>query len=369
MIKFVDLQGQYQKIKKEIEKEVLEVLASGRYSAGLKTEAFEKKFAEFCRTKYALAVNNGSSALLLALLALNLKKGSEVITQPNTFVATVAAIIFAGLKPVFCDINPETYNLDAKKIEKVITKKTKVILPVHLFGQTADMGAILKIARKYKLFVVEDCAQAHGAEYHKKRAGSFGDIGCFSFYPTKVLGACGEGGAVVVNNQELVEKMKRLRDHGSAKKYYHSEVGFNFRLEEIQGAILGVKMKYLGQWIKSRQKAARIYDKLLKNSGVATPFAPKGFKGVYYVYVVRAKNRNELQEYLAKSGIGTMIHYPLPIHLQEGYKFLGYKTGDFPEAEKAADEILSLPFYPEIKLSEQKLVAQKIKEFYAGYAK
>lgn len=359
-VPFVDLKSQYQKIKKEIEKEVLEVLNSGRYISGPKVESFEKEFAKFCGAKYCLAVNNGTSALLLALLALGIKKGDEVITQPNTFVATVEAIIFAGAKPVFVDVDSKTYNLDPVKVEKAITQKTKAILPVHLFGQLSDMRAILKIAKKHNLFVVEDCAQAHGAEYQMtngewRKAGSFGDIGCFSFYPTKVLGACGEGGGVVTSDEKLFQKMKRIRDNGSEKKYYHQEIGFNFRLEELQAAILGIKMKSLIRWIELRRSAAKFYDKLLGNSNSG--------RGVFYVYVIRSKERDELQEYLAKEGIGTMIHYPVPVHLQSGYRFLRYKPGDFPEAERAAKEILSLPFWPEITKVQQKYVAQKIKNF------
>jgi dTDP-4-amino-4,6-dideoxygalactose transaminase len=363
-VPFVDFRKQSKSIKKEIEKEIQEVLDSGRYILGKKVEDFEKDFAKYCGVKYALAVNNGTSALLLALLTLGIKKGNEVITQPNTFVATAEAIVFSGAKPVLVDINPQTYNLDIEKLEKAITKKTKAIIPVHLFGQPADMDPILKLARKYNLFLIEDAAQAQGAEYKGKKVGSLGDIGCFSFYPTKVLGAWGEGGAVVTNNKKLFEKMKRLRDHGSEKKYYHSEVGFNFRLEEIQGAVLGVKLKYLNQGIKSRREKVKIYNQLLKDCPVILPFEPKFFKSVYYVYVIRVKKREKLQKYLAEQGIGTMIHYPIPIHLQSAFRFLRYKKGDFPEAEKAAKEILSLPFYPEISINEQEYVAQKIKEFF-----
>ena len=328
-------------------------------------EDFEKKFAKYCGVKYAVAANNGSSALLLALLALEIKRGDEVITQPNTFVATVEAIIFSGAKPVFVDINPQTHNMDVAQIEKAITKRARAILPVHLFGQPAEMSSILQIAKKHNLFVIEDCAQAHGAEYKGKKAGSFGNIGCFSFYPTKVLGACGEGGVATTDDKEIFERMKRIRDHGSDKKYEHSEIGFNFRLEAIQGAILGVKIKYLEKWIRERKEKAKVYNNLLKSvRNIALPFELKGGRNVYYVYVVRAKNRDKLQEYLAKEGIFTMIHYPVPVHLQKGYQFLEYEKGDFPEAERASKEILSLPFYPEMKSEEQKLVVKKIKEYY-----
>jgi len=363
-VPFVDFKKQYQTIKKEIEKEVKKVLDSGCYILGPEVENFEKEFARFCGAKYVLAVNNGTSALMLALLALDLKKGDEVITVSNTFVATVEAILFAGLKPVFVDINPQTQNIDVSQIEKKITKKTKVILPVHLFGRVCEMDAILSIAKKHNLFVVEDAAQAHGAELNGKKAGSFGDIGCFSFYPTKVLGAMGEGGAVVTSNKKLAEKMKRIRDHGSDKKYHHSILGLNLRMEAIQGAILAVKIKYLSRWIKMRQQAAKNYAKLLKGLPLALPKENKSLKNVYYVYVVKTKQRLRLQEYLAGQGIGTMIHYPLPVHWQKSFKFLGHKKGDLPETEKAAKEILSLPFWPEITLNQQKYVAQKIKEFY-----
>ena len=363
-VPFIDFKRQSPKMRKEIKIEVGEVLDSGRYILGEKVEEFEKKFAEYCKVKYALGVNNGTSALLLALLALDLKEGDEVITQPNTFVATVEAIVFAGAKPVLVDIDPKTQNLDTEKLKRAITKKTKVILPVHLFGQPSDMNAILRIAKKHKLFVVEDAAQAHGAEYNGKKVGSFGDMGCFRFYPTKVLGACGEGGMVTTNSKKLAEKMKILRDHGSEKKYYHSEIGFNFRMSGIQGAVLGVKLNYLKEWIISRRNKAKIYNKLFKDCQVSVPFELKSTKSSYYVYVIRVKDRERLQGYLSEQEIGTMIHYPVPIHLQLAFKFLKYKKGDFPEAESAAEEILSLPFFPEIELAEQKYVVQKIKEFY-----
>ncbi len=363
-IPFVDFKKQYGQIKKEVEKEVKEVLNSGHYVLGPKLENFEKKFADFCQVKYAFGVNNGTSALLLALLALGVKRGDEVITQPNTFVATVEAIVLAGAKPIFVDIYPKTYNLNPKLIKRAINKRTKVILPVHLFGRPNDMATILKIARKHKLFVVEDCAQAHGAKIRNKKAGSFGDIGCFSFYPTKVLGAMGEGGAVVTNNKKLAENIKKIRDHGSEKKYLHSLVGFNFRLEALQGAILGVKMKYLNQWIKARQRVAKIYHRLLKDLPLVRPFEDKISRSVYYVYVIRTKDREKMQNHLSEQGIGTLIHYPVPVHLQTAFRYLGYKKGDFPAAEKAAQEILSLPFWPEITGAEQKYVAQKIKEFF-----
>lgn len=363
-VPFVDFKRQPNKLKKEIEKGVKEILSSGQYILGKKVEEFEENFAEYCGVKYALGVNNGTSALWLALLSLDLKKGDEVITQPNTFVATAEAILFAGANPVLADINPETYNLDVKKLEKAITKKTRVILPVHLFGQPSEMDSIFKLARKHKLHVVEDCAQAHGAEFLGRKVGSFGNIGCFSFYPTKVLGACGEAGIVTTNSKKLYEKMKRLRDHGSAKKYYHSEIGFNLRMSGIQGAVLAAKLKYLNQWIRVRREKAKVYNRLLKDIPIILPKETEDSKHVYYVYVVRVKKRDRLQNFLNKAGIGTMIHYPIPVHLQKGYQFLNYKNGDFPEAEKAAKEILSLPFYPEIKTEEQKYVSRKIREFF-----
>jgi len=349
MIPFANL-----KQPKEIYKEVKKVLDSGQYISGKQVEELEKEFAEYCKVKYAIGVNSGTSALTVALLALGIGEGDEVITQPNTFVATIEAILFTGAKPVFVDINPKTYNLDFLKIEKAITKKTKAILPVHLFGQVADMTPILKIAKKYDLFVIEDACQAQGAEYKGKKAGSMGDIGCFSFYPTKVLGACGEGGAITTNSRKLAEKIRRLRNHGSDKKYHHSEIGFNFRMEEIQGAILKIKLKYLDHRIRIRQDKADFYSRLLTNDFNG---------GVYYVYVIRVRNRDKLQKHLLKYGIETMVHYPIPIHLQGGYKFLGYRRGDFPEAEKASKEILSLPLYPELKPTEQEYICAKLNEF------
>jgi len=350
MIPFIKL-----KQPKEIWKEVKEILGSGHYVSGNKEKEFEKEFAKYCGTKYAVGVNCGTSALILALTALGIKSGDEVITQPNTFVATVEAILFTGAKPVFVDINPETYNIDVLKIEKAITKRTKAILPVHLYGAMADMSPIVKIAKKYNLFVVEDACQAHGAEYKDKKAGSIGNAGCFSFYPTKVLGSCGQGGAVTTNDKRLANKMKMLRDDGSYKKYYHSEVGFNFRLDEIQAAILKIKLRYLDQWIKVRQSKAKLYNQLLFN--ISHP------ESVFYIYVIRIKNRNKLQAYLKSKGVATMIHYPVPVHLQKGYKFLGYKRGDFPKVEEVANEILSLPFYPEIKNRDIKYICKLINEY------
>lgn len=366
-VPFVDFKRQYRKIGKHIEKEIREVLSSGQYILGEKVENFERKFAKFCGVKYALGVNNGTSALLLALMALGIKKGDEIITVSNTFVATIEAIALLGAKPVFVDINPKTCNIDTDLIERAITKKTKAILPVHLFGQPADMAPILKIARKHNLFVVEDSAQAHGAEYLGKKAGSLGNVGCFSFYPTKVLGACGEAGAVTTNSKKLAEKMKKIRNHGSDKKYEHSEIGLNFRLEALQGAVLGVKLKDLNRQIKQRRAKAKIYNQFFKGLPLVIPFEPNFAKSVYYVYVVRAPKRENLQHYLAKKGISTMIHYPLPVHLQAGYKFLGLKSGDLPETEKSANEILSLPFFPELTLEEQEYIVEKIKYFYSKY--
>jgi len=365
-VPFVDFKRQPEKLKKEIENGIKEVLDSGQYILGKKVEDFENNFAKWCGVKYALGVNNGTSALILALLALNLKEGDEVIVQPNTFVATVEAIVFAGAKPVFADIDSKTYNLDVKKLEGLINERTKVILPVHLFGQANEMDPILELAKKHNLYVVEDCAQAHGAEYKGKKVGSFGNIGCFSFYPTKVLGACGEGGMVTTDSEELFLKMKRLRDHGSDKKYYHSEIGLNLRMSGIEGAVLGIKLNYLDQWIKERREKAVVYNSLLAGLPITLPQEIKDGRSVYYVYVIRSEKRDELQKYLTEAGVGNMVHYPVPVHLQEAFKYLGVKEGNLPESEKAAKEILSLPFYPELTLEEQKYVSERINEFFNG---
>jgi len=362
-ISLSDLKSQYQSIKKEIDKKILEVLKNSEFILGENVKKFEEEFAKFCGVKYGIGVGNGTDALYLTLRACGIKEGDEVITAPNTFIATVEAITLNGAKPVFVDINPVTQNINAAKIEKAITKKTKAIIPVHLFGQPAEMDLIIKIAKKYNLLVIEDAAQAHGAKYKGKRAGGMGDVGCFSFFPAKNLGAYGDAGMVVTNNKFLAQKIAMLRNHGRLEKYTHEFEGVSSRLDELQATVLEVKLKYLDKWNKLRQGNAKIYNKLFKDSPqVKIPRIIDGAEPVYYFYVIRIKNRDKLREKLKKAGVSTGIHYPVPLHLQPAYKYLGYKKGDFPESEEAAKEILSLPVYPELTVRQVEFIAKLIKK-------
>jgi dTDP-4-amino-4,6-dideoxygalactose transaminase len=306
-------------------------------------------------------VNSGTSALHLALLAAGVGPGDEVITVPFTFVATVAAICYTGARPVFVDIGPDTFTMDASQLEKVRTPRTKVILPVHLYGQAANMDPILEFARRHNLVVIEDAAQAHGARYKGRRVGSIGDLGCFSFYPGKNLGAYGEGGAVTTSNDEYARTIRMYRDWGQEKKYHHVLRGYNYRLEGLQGAVLNVKLPRLDEANSRRAARASLYEKLLKNSGVKTPQTASWNSHVFHVYAIRSKNRDELQRELAESGVQTGIHYPIPVHLTEAYSDLGYKRGDFPETERAANEVLSLPMYPELTEEQVESVATAVR--------
>jgi dTDP-4-amino-4,6-dideoxygalactose transaminase len=306
-------------------------------------------------------VGSGTEALWLALLALGVGSGDEVITVPDTFIATAEAISYCGAKPVFIDVEPVTYNMDPAKLEAAITEKTRAVIPVHLFGQMADMDPILTIARKHKLIVVEDASQAHGAEYKGKKAGSMGDLGCFSFYPGKNLGAYGEGGAVVTSNPEFDRKIRMLRDHGQDKKYYHGMIGWNARMDGIQGAVLSVKLRHLPSWNEARRKNAALYDGLLKEvNGISIPRKSPDAQHVYHIYAIRVKNRDAMIAALAAKDIHCGIHYPIPLHLQEAYKSLGYREGAFPVAEKAASEFVSLPMYPELTKEQIKVAVQGI---------
>jgi len=364
-VPFLDLKKQYQSIKDEVNANIQQVMDSGRFVLGENVKSFEKEFASFCGREYAVGVANGTDALRLALLACEIGKGDEVITVPDTFIATTEAISQSGAKIVFVDVNLSTYNIDVSQIERAINKRTRAIVPVHLFGQPADMDSIIKIAKKYNLKVIEDACQAHGAEYKSKKAGSIGDAGCFSFYPAKNLGAFGDGGMVVTNDEEIAQKIKMLRDHGKIKKYEHLIEGYNSRLDEIQAGILRVKLKRLNAWNNLRRKNASIYNELLKDiEEVITPFEDEYVRHIYHLYVIRTKKRNELQEYLKFREIGTGLHYPIPLHLQKAYKYLGYKEGDFPAAEKVAREGLSLPMFPELREEQIKEVVFRIKEFF-----
>ncbi|WP_013334334.1 DegT/DnrJ/EryC1/StrS family aminotransferase [Gloeothece verrucosa] len=362
MIPFINLKAQYVSIKEEINAVVAKVLESSQFILGEEVSTFEKEFAGYCDADYGIAVNSGTSALHLALLAAGVGAGDEVITVPFTFVATVAAICYTGARPVFVDIDPDSYNIDVTQIEKAITERTKAILPVHLYGQPADMEPILKIAQRHNLIVIEDAAQAHGAEYKGRRVGSMGDLGCFSFYPGKNLGAYGEGGIVVTNNPELAHKIFMLRDWGQEYKYHHVLKGYNYRMDAIQGAILQVKLSYLAQWTEARKIHAAFYEHLLANSDLITPKVKDFNSHVYHLYVVRSPQRDQLKQRLQEQEIYTGIHYPMPIHRLPAYLDLGYQLGDFPHSEQAAREVLSLPMYPELTPTQITQVAESIQK-------
>jgi dTDP-4-amino-4,6-dideoxygalactose transaminase len=348
MIPFVDLRTQYLSIKPQIDQAVFSVLESSAFILGRYVETFEKDFAAHCGASYAMGVNSGTSALHLALLAAGVGPGDEVITTPFTFVATAAAIHYCGARPVYVDIDPASFTIDPSRIEEAITPRTKVILPVHLYGQPADMDPILEIARRRNLLVIEDAAQAHGAEYKGRRVGSIGDMGCFSFYPGKNLGAYGEGGAVTTNNEGYAKTIRMLRDWGQSRKYHHDLRGFNYRLEGMQGAILGVKLKHLARWTDARRANAALYTQHLKGTDVATPVEMPYARHVYHVYAVRTTSREALIAELNAQGVQTGIHYPIPVHLQKAYADPAFQAGDFPHAERAAAEVLSLPMFPEL---------------------
>jgi len=362
MIPFVDLKAQYHSIKTEIDTAVINVLESSQFVLGKEVAAFEEEFAEYCQARYAVGVNSGTSALHLALLALDIGPGDEVVTVPFTFVATVAAICYTGAKPVFVDIEPKSFTMDVTQIERVITNRTKAILPVHLYGQPADMDPILDIAQRYKLRVIEDAAQAHGAEYKGRRVGSIGDLGCFSFYPGKNLGAYGEGGMVVTNNPDYARTIRMLRDWGQERKYYHQLRGYNYRMEGLQGAILRIKLRYLEAWTEARRNHASLYNRHLAQSIVHTPIEMQYARHVYHVYTIRSSKRDALQKSLQAMEIQTNIHYPIPVHLQKAYANLGYRDGDFPESEQAAKEVLSLPLFAEISDRQIELVSTSVCE-------
>jgi dTDP-4-amino-4,6-dideoxygalactose transaminase len=348
MIPFVDLKAQYQAIRSEVEAAVLGSLESAQYVLGPEVAAFEREWADYCGGRYAVAVNSGTSALHLALLAAGVEPGDEVIAVPHTFVATVAAIGYVGARAVYVDIDPRTFTMDVGQIERAITPRTRAIMPVHLYGQSADMDPILEIARRHGLRLIEDAAQAHGAEYKGRRVGSIGDLGCFSFYPGKNLGAYGEGGAVVTDDPGLDRTLRMLRDWGSERKYHHVLRGFNYRMEGVQGAILRVKLRHLGAWTEARRAHAARYDRLLAASRFPTPAEAPYAKHVYHIYAIRCADREGLQAGLHDRGVQTGIHYPIPVHLQEAYADPQYGPGSFPHTEAAAREVLSLPMFPEL---------------------
>jgi dTDP-4-amino-4,6-dideoxygalactose transaminase len=357
-VPYLDLKAQYRSIKSEIDSAIAGVLESCQFVLGSEVSGFEEDFAQYCGASECIALNSGTSALHLALLAAGVGPGDEVITVPFTFVASVAAVLYAGATPVLVDIDPGTFTMDPAAIEKAISTRTKVILPVHLYGQTADMDPILEIARRRNLVVIEDAAQAHGAKYKGRSAGSIGDMGCFSFYPAKNLGAYGEGGAVTTNNPDYAKTIRTLRDWGQDRKYHHVLRGYNYRMEGIQGAVLRVKLRHLDAWTRRRRDVARQYDSLLANADVQLPVQMPWAEHVYHLYTVRAKGRDSLQNALQAEGIQTAVHYAEPVHLQPAYADLGYGPGSLPESERAAREVLSLPMYPELTDQKVQIVAE-----------
>jgi dTDP-4-amino-4,6-dideoxygalactose transaminase len=348
-VPFLDLKAQYVALKGEIHAALQEVLDSTAFAGGPFVARFEEAFGTFCGCKHAVGVGSGTDALWLALLALGIKPGDEVITVPNTFIATAEAISFCGATPVFVDVDPATYTMDPRLLAKAMTPRTRAIIPVHLFGQPADMDPILEVGRAHGVPVVEDACQAHGAKYKGRPAGSMGIAGCFSFYPGKNLGAYGEAGAIVTNDGDLAQALRILRDHGQPKKYVHTRIGWNGRMDGIQGAILSVKLRYLQEANEARRQHAALYTRALANtSGVGVPTEAAYAWHVYHVYAIRANRRDALMGKLVEQGIGCGIHYPVPLHLQEAYRHLGYRNGDFPVAERCATEFLSFPMYPEL---------------------
>jgi dTDP-4-amino-4,6-dideoxygalactose transaminase len=362
-VQFVDLKKQHESMSEEIQQAISNVIRNTAFILGEEVKLFEEEFAEFCGARYAIGVASGTDALELALRALSVGEGDEVITPANTFIATALAISHSGAKPVFVDVESQSHNIDISKIENAITKNTKAIIPVHLYGQPCDMDPILAIARKHDLRVIEDACQAHGALYKGKRAGTMGDIGCFSFYPAKNLGACGDGGCIVTNNETTVQSIRMLRDYGQSKKYQHDSVGFNSRLDSVQAAVLRVKLSRLKEWNEMRRKSAARYNEQLKNTSVETPKELDHAYHVYHLYVIKVKQRDGLRHYLSSKGVAAGIHYPIPIHQQGAYSHLGYETGDFPVTEELASNILSLPMFPELTEEEVKYVVDRIKEY------
>ena len=362
MIPFLDLKAQYRQIKPQIDAAIARAIDSTQFVLGPEVAAFEERFGFYCNVKHCRAVNSGTSALHLALLAADIGPGDEVITVSMTFVATTAAILYSGARPVFVDVDPVTWTMDPTLIEAAITPRTKAIMPVHLHGLMADMDPIMEIARRHGLVVIEDAAQAHGAEYKGRRAGSIGDLGCFSFYPGKNLGAYGEGGAVVTNETELARRISLLRDWGQESKYNHVLPGYNYRMDGIQGAVLNVKMNYIEAWTEARRSVASYYDRLLEKYPCRRPAPPSHSRHVFHVYAVGLAQRDDADKALRAAGIGTGIHYPVPVHLQTAYANLGYAGGSFPVTEALAHEFLSLPIYAELLPEQISEVVMQLKK-------
>jgi dTDP-4-amino-4,6-dideoxygalactose transaminase len=361
-VPFLDLKAQYASIREEILDALHEVAESTAYVLGPKVIAFEEAFAAFVGAKHCVGVNSGTSALHLALIAAGVRPGDEVITVPMTFIATSWAISYSGATPVFVDVDPATYTMDTRKIERKITRRTRAILPVHLYGQPADLEPILEIGRRHGIPIIEDAAQAHGAQYQGKAAGSQGFCGCFSFYPGKNLGAYGEAGAVVTDDEQVADRLRSLRDHAQSRRYHHSELGFNYRMDGFQGAVLGVKLKHLESWTEARRRLADRYREGLAGLPIKLPFEAPGRKHVWHLFVVLHPHRDRIRKELESRGIQTGLHYPIPVHLQEAYADLRYQSGDFPISERIAQDCFTLPLFPEMTEAQQGRVIRALCE-------
>ena len=381
-VPLLDLKPQYESLRAELDEAVMRVVRSQNFILGPEVETFEKEAAQYCRTSFAIGVSSGTDALLLALMALDVGRDDEVITTPYTFFATAGSISRVGARPVFVDIEPDTFNIDPRSIARVLTQKTKAIMPVHLFGRCVDADAINAIADGAKIPVIEDAAQAIGAEHEGQRAGAQGTVGCFSFFPSKNLGAFGDAGMVTTSDPKLAERLRKLRVHGGERRYYHDEVGANFRIDALQAAVLSVKLRKLDDWTAARQRNADIYRELCAAAGLVSsgstsvsaqkpivlPAAPANGRHIYNQFVVRAHRRDELQQYLTNQNVGTAVYYPVPMHLQKCFESLGYKAGSFPESERAAKETLALPIFPELSKKQLEIVAARVAQFYADAA-
>lgn len=360
-VPFLDLGAQYADLRTEICQALQEVAESSVYILGPKVAAFERAFADYLGVRHCVGVNSGTSALHLALLGAGVGPGDEVITVPMTFIATSWAISYVGATPVFVDVDPATRTMDVAQVEKQITRRTRALLPVHLYGQPADMGPLLDISQRHGIPLVEDAAQAHGARYQGRAAGSFGLCGCFSFYPGKNLGACGEGGAVVTNDDAIAARLRALRDHAQGQRYHHDEIGFNYRMDAFQGAVLQIKLKYLERWTAARCRVAERYSELLAGLPIQLPAQASGRRHVWHLYVTLLAARDRVRQKLEARGIHTGLHYPIPLHLQKAYRHLGYQEGDFPVAERIGRECLTLPLFPEMTPQQQDVVAEAVR--------
>jgi dTDP-4-amino-4,6-dideoxygalactose transaminase len=359
-IPFVDLRRQYKAIRHEVHEAIQQVLDQCAFASGPAVASFEAEFARYCGVRHCVGVNSGTSALHLALLACGVGPGEEVITVPMTFVATAWAISYVGARPVFVDIEPATFTMDMAQVEHVITSRTRAVLPVHLYGQMADLDPLMEMCERHGLALIEDAAQAHGATYHGHRAGAVGRVGCFSFYPAKNLGAYGEGGALITNDDAIAARVRALRDHAQSERYRHRELGFNYRMDGIQGAVLSVKLRHLERWNALRCQVAARYRERLADTPLVHPYEAEGRRHVWHLYVVRSADRNRLQHTLRAASIGTGLHYPIPVHLQTAYAHLGYRVGDFPVAEQLAQQCLSLPIYAELSEEAQDYILRTL---------